>query len=395
MTELTKTAKQARKTVAWRVRPEEQRVLLIAGDMVAVAIALVGALYFWVNRPNEWLRVLNWEFIQHRPPVWFYLLPVAWLILLVELYDMHRSHRRGDTFKGVLLAAAIGLAIYLPVYFLSSDPEKLPRLAVVAFIVLAFVFTLVWRNIFISIFSLPRFMRRVLIVGAGRSGTTLLNIVDEIWPPPFYIVGLIDDDDEKKGTKLKSYSVLGGCEDLLGIVQSEAVSDLIFSISGEMSGRMFQAILEAQENGVEVTSMPIFYENTLGRVPIFHLDTDWILRSFVDQAHTSGFYEVFKRLIDILGGLVGSLATLLALPFISAAIVLDTGFPIFFLQNRLGKNGSTYSIIKFRTMRQDSEKDGTVRTTSQNDERITRAGMFLRRSHIDEMPQFFNVLKGE
>ena len=77
-----------------------------------------------------------------------------------------------------------------------------------------------------------------------------------------------------------------------------------------MSGKMFQAILDAAEQGVEVTTMPIFYEETLGRVPIFHLDSDWVLRSFVDQAHASGIYEVGKRVVDILGGLVGCLGLL-------------------------------------------------------------------------------------
>ena len=83
------------------------------------------------------------------------------------------------------------------------------------------------------------------------------------------------------------------------------------------------------------------------------------------------------------------------LPFISLAILIDTGLPVFFLQNRLGKNGKTYKIIKFRTMRQELETNGEVRVTTQNDDRITRVGLFLRRSHLDELPQFVNVLKGE
>jgi exopolysaccharide biosynthesis polyprenyl glycosylphosphotransferase len=393
MTEITKSAKQVRKSVAWRVRPGEQRVLLLVGDVIAVSIALFFALYFWAERGAEWLR-FGPEFLQVRPPFWFYLMPAAWLILLVELYDSRRALSRMDTLKGTSLAALIGLAIYLPVYFMTKG-VNLPRYGVVVFIFFAFVLTLIWRNIFIGIFSMPRFMRRVLIVGAGRSGTTLLRILDDLWPPPFYVVGLIDDDEEKIGAKLGNYTVLGGCSRLLHIVKEECVSDLIFSISGEMSGSMFQAILEAEEQGVEVTTMPVFYEETLGRVPIFHLDTDWILRSFVDQAHASGFYEIAKRLIDVFGGFVGSLGTLILLPFIALAIVLDSGFPIFFLQNRLGKNGKTYEIIKFRTMRQDSEHDGEVRTTTQNDDRITRVGVFLRKSHLDELPQFINVLKGE
>jgi exopolysaccharide biosynthesis polyprenyl glycosylphosphotransferase len=395
MTEITESAKQVRKaSVSWRIRPGEQRVLLLIGDVFVVTLAEVGALFLWAQ--TDWLQ-FSPEFvaqrITHAQP-WFYLLPIAWLIFLVELYDTRRSLNRRETFKGVVVAAVIFLAIYLPIFFFYKG-ENLPRIGFGAFVLLAFALTLIWRNIFIGIFSLPRFMRRVLIVGAGKAGTTLLRIVDDLWPPPFYIVGLIDDDEQKKGTKLGNYTVLAGCEKLIDVIRDECVSDLILAISGEMSGQMFQAILDAEERGVEVTTMPIFYEETLGRVPIFHLDTDWILRSFVDQAHASGFYEIAKRLIDLAGGLVGSIGMLILLPFIALSIVLDSGFPIFFVQNRLGKNGRTYKIIKFRTMRQDSEGDGEVRTTSQNDERITRVGVFLRKSHLDELPQFFNVLKGE
>ncbi len=395
MTDITKTAKQTRKkSVAWRVRPGEQRVLLLVGDLIAASLAELGALYVWGM--GDWFGFSTRFFtdrVSHTQP-WFFFLPIIWIIFMIELYDVHRSHSRADTDRGVFVSAGIALAVYLPIYFLSKG-DNLPRLGFGAFLLLATVLTLIWRNLFISLFSTPRFMRRVLIVGAGRSGTTLLRVLDDLWPPPFYVVGLIDDDEEKKGSRIGNYQVLGGCEHLLQIVEDEFVSDLIFAISGELNADMYQSILDAEEHGVEVTTMPIFYEETLGRVPIFHLDTDWILRSFIDQAHASGFYELFKRIVDILGGLAGTFILGLLLPVISLMILLDTGFPIFFTQKRLGKNGKTYPILKFRTMRRNSEGDGEVRVTTRDDDRITRTGTFLRRSHLDELPQFINVLKGE
>ena len=141
--------------------------------------------------------------------------------------------------------------------------------------------------------------------------------------------------------------------------------------------------------------MPVIYEELLGRVPIFILDIEWIVRTFVDQAHASTFFEMAKRLIDILGSLVGVLVMIPFLPIIALAIILDSGSPIFFLQHRLGKGGKIYKIYKFRTMTQDAEKDGLARVTVENDTRITRDGWFLRKTHLDEWPQFLNVLKGE
>ena len=106
-------------------------------------------------------------------------------------------------------------------------------------------------------------------------------------------------------------------------------------------------------------------------------------------------FESTKRLIDILGGFIGSLALLVFLPLISLAILLDDGFPVFYLQNRVGMNGHPYKMIKIRTMVKDAEKDGVARMTSNHDSRITKAGKLLRKSHLDELPQFLNILKGD
>ncbi len=88
----------------------------------------------------------------------------------------------------------------------------------------------------------------------------------------------------------------------LALIDVYHISDLVIAINGEIQGATFQSILDAQEKGVEVTRMPILYEEMTGRVPVHHLESDWIIRSFVDGLHVSGFYELTKRLLDILGG---------------------------------------------------------------------------------------------
>jgi lipopolysaccharide/colanic/teichoic acid biosynthesis glycosyltransferase len=154
-------------------------------------------------------------------------------------------------------------------------------------------------------------------------------------------------------------------------------------------------LLDAQEAGAEIVRMPKVYEELMGRVPILLLEANWILTSFVDELRVSGFYLLGKRLMDILGGLVGSAIMLLLLPFIALATLIDDGLPIFYAQTRLGRGGTTYRIIKFRTMRRDAEADGKPRWAREDDERATRVGRILRKTHIDELPQFLNVLRGE
>ena len=364
----------------------------MTGDLISGAIALFLTLYFWAGR-DDWLKGFSYKFLETRPPFWFFLLPMVWLVFLVELYEPKRANRKTDTISGILVAAAISSALYLALY-IASPNDSLPRYVIV-FILAATLLTLGWRMGYISIFTATNFMRRVLIVGAGKSGSRLAEVINSVNPLPFHVVGLIDDDPEKIGTKVCNYPVLGGNGCLLETIEKTEVSDLILSISGPVDNTMYNAILTAEENGVEVTTMPTVYEELMGRVPILLLEADWLIRSFVDQAHASAFYELAKRLIDIVGGFLGSIGFIISLPFIGAAIVIDTGFPILFTQNRLGKSGKTYRIIKFRTMRNDSEIDGKPRVTQEGDERITRIGWLLRKTHLDELPQFFNVVRGE
>jgi lipopolysaccharide/colanic/teichoic acid biosynthesis glycosyltransferase len=189
--------------------------------------------------------------------------------------------------------------------------------------------------------------------------------------------------------------VLAGCSQLLEIAGEQGITDILVAISGEMRGETFRILLDAQELGVEITRMGVAYEELLGRVPIRQLEADWILRSFVDQNRAGGFYEFGKRMLDILGGLIFGLFTLLVLPFVGLAILIESGRPIFYSQVRAGKGAQRYKIIKFRTMRQDAEADGIPQWASEDDERATRVGRILRRTHLDELPQFINVLKGE
>ena len=235
----------------------------------------------------------------------------------------------------------------------------------------------------------------MLIVGAGKGGHSLVDIYRRFTPPPFHLVGLIDDDLKKQGKNYHGFNVLGTSQKLMDIIEDYQISDIVVAINGEMKGETFQTILDTQERGIEVTRMPIMYEELTQRVPVEHLESDWVIRSFVDQVRVSGVYELFKRLMDILGGLVGVLIFAVIFPFVAIAILLESGLPIFYSQERLGKGGRLFKIYKFRSMRQNAEADGEAKFASENDPRVTRVGNFLRRTRLDEMPQFLSVMTGE
>jgi exopolysaccharide biosynthesis polyprenyl glycosylphosphotransferase len=373
-----------------RLRAPERRIVMFSGDLVVSILALVIALVLWSQ--SDFLN-FSWEFLGTRIPLWFYLLPLLWLFLNLDLYDVRRAHRRRDTLGGILISTGLSVLLYLLVFFL-SEPNSLPRRGVAIFIGAAALLMLIWRLIYISIFSQPAFLRRVLIVGAGKAGSRLAEVVAGLKPKPFLLVGLVDDDPDKLNLQIFGSPVLGNSTELEQIVAREQITDIVVAISGVMQPEMFSALLRCAEQSVDITTMPVMYEELLGRVPIFLLQSDWLLRTFLDQARSRGFYEPAKRLMDIAVSLIGMLGFLLTYPIIALAIFLETGTPILYCQERMGRNGKNYMMYKYRTMVKDAEKNG-IQVTVANDQRITRVGQVLRKSHLDELPQFFNVLLGQ
>jgi len=376
----------------WRLTSQERQFILFVGDLLSVAISLVIALYFWA-RGDQWLD-FNWQFLSERPPNWYFFLPVVWLLLLIELYDTRRASRRSDTIRGIAVTAAISTILYLLIFFI-SEPKSLPRRGVAVFIAAALFWTFLWRLAYIKIFTAPAFLRRVLTIGAGRAGSELIALIQNISPAPFSLIGFVDDDSEKIGKNIAGLPVLGGTNDLENIIHEQQITDLIFAISGDMNPTLNAAILAVEEIGIEVTTMPIVYEELFGRVPISLLADDWLLRNFLDRSHASSSYELLKRLFDLLGAILGLLVLIPLYPLIALAIIIDDGFPIVFRQTRIGEHGKQFQLLKFRSMTRDAEKDGVARFAVENDERVTRIGKFLRKSHLDELPQFINVIRGD
>lgn len=401
------------RTTPLRLRPSEYRAILFIGDLAMAITAVFAALYAW----KQYNLIVNVapriaELVDRGIPLskaelqvaalfpinvrfWFYLLPLVWMLLLTELYEPHIASSGRRTSRGIALAAFIGLALYSLVFIAKQEPSQLPRVGVGAFLVFAAVFTIIWRMIFIHLYKSTGQRRRVLLIGAGKAGQTLADLYHSQGTRSFNLIGYVDDDKHKLGKTICGLRVVGPSSHLLNLIDVYHISDLVIAINGEIQGATFQTILDAQEKGVEVTRMPILYEEMTGRVPVHHLESDWIIRSFVDGLHVSGFYELMKRLLDILGGLLGILLFATTFPFLALSVYLDSGFPIFYSQPRLGRGGYVFKIYKYRTMRQDAEADGEARTTMENDPRVTRVGNFLRKTRLDELPQFWNVLRGE
>jgi lipopolysaccharide/colanic/teichoic acid biosynthesis glycosyltransferase len=188
----------------------------------------------------------------------------------------------------------------------------------------------------------------------------------------------------------------------LQVVQADAVMDatqplprrgpIVVTDQALRDPKTCEALVGLSLSGVRVLRRRDYYERVLRRVMLEDLDESWFL--FDDPLRPRRMYEVAKALIDLVAGALGSLLAVLLLPLVWLLGQLEDGGPVFYRQERVGRYGRPLQICKFRTMRVDAERDGPV-WASLGDDRVTRVGRVLRATHLDELPQFFNVLRGE
>ncbi len=374
-------------------------MLLFLGDFAAALLAwfLATLLWWYLERAASPLPPAWWDFTLSRP-WWFFLLPLIWVVLLVDLYEDRRAASWEDTRKGLLGVLVVALMLYLALYFYLVSwrgARLLPRVSVAAFLLLAASLTALWRRLYIRVL-LPRFfVRRALIVGSGPQAHTLWHWLHQSVSHPFLVLGLVDDHPTS-GTNHRTDPLphLGTAQELPDLVVHLAVTDVLVALQGPIPGHLFQALLDVQAMGVEVSHMNAIYEELFQRVPIEQLDTTWMLRAFIDEARKTVYYEAAKRLLDILGALVGLTLLALMFPFIALWIYLESGRPILFVQERVGRHGERFRVRKFRTMLPDTRRE-RGRWASEDEDRITPFGRFLRKTHLDEFPQFWDVLRGK
>jgi len=380
----------------------ERRLILVIIDIVVLNS---GFLFSMAYRPDY---KLNWELVIDHP-VWFLLLNGLWFFwgYLFQIYDLEKACRFTTAFFPILSAGFLTLGTFILVPYLSPmlPPSRSPlfiTLLVPAGGLLA------GRAAALLVFGRAVFRQKVLIVGAGEAGRTICQAFLEHAQAIYEVVGFIDDDPEKFGNWMSfdhqgrgelqdqnsSFPVLGSSNQLLEIVAAKGVKMIVLSITHEVSGELYQVLTDSLQLGVEVVPMPLLHEQITGRVPVEHIGNHWSVAMPLEQLGTRLIWHAGKRIFDIFWSAIGLLLLGLLFPFIALAIKLDSAGPILYTQKRMGRHGNQYRVFKFRSMVEDAEKNQAVWATV-NDPRTTRVGRALRRTHIDEFPQFWNIFKGE
>lgn len=374
---------------------KERRLFLILIDLLLVNAAVIFAFAIWSYRgEKEFVALLSSQ------GQWFLLLSSVWLLFefLNGLYDLRVVVEFGATSRALVQTFVIVLFVYLAIFFALTDPglqPVLPRGIVLYQGIIAVALIALWRGVYIKLAPRAPFRSRALIVGAGHAGRTIAQTIQNEFQAHYDVVGFVDDDPSKRGQVIEGVAVLGEHTDLVRLSQQHHVNQVIWAVTRQVSDEMFRALLDVQELGIEVMPMQLLYEQITARVPVEYIGDSWYVALPLGHAGTSGVYPAAKRAFDFTFALIGTLVSGLFLPFIAFAMRLDSPGPIFYAQERVGQGGRIFRVHKIRTMVTDAERQGQAVWATKNDPRITRIGRVLRKLHLDETPQFWNILLGE
>jgi exopolysaccharide biosynthesis polyprenyl glycosylphosphotransferase len=230
--------------------------------------------------------------------------------------------------------------------------------------------------------------RRVLVVGAGDGGAELVQELSLGNTGSFEAVGLVDDDYEPE--QIAGVPVHGRISDLSDVVRSQR-PDIVVLAVGDSRPEAFERLLDVAGLGFKIVGLPEFHEHAFGRVPVRTLTPGWFMN--VLHLYQRPYTRVAKRAFDVGIAGVGLLLTGWLFPLL-AFLVSRTPGPVVFRQTRLGEGGRQFTIYKFRTMLVDAEASGAL-WAAEADPRVTRIGAFMRKTRLDELPQLWNVLRGD
>lgn len=314
--------------------------------------------------------------------IFFYML----FLYILDAYNMGSEDFR-DTCGRVLIACGLGIVSSATASY-AFDHWRFDRQTLLLLFSLSAFFCLGWRYFYYRNLELITHPLRVLLVGADRAGKVRKLLAEGL--PAASIVGYVGEPAPDGGPEKR----LGPSFMALEAARRTQATMIVLLPDAPLDADLAHELLQAKLHGVMVVDIRSFYEHVVQRLPLSQINDEWLLTSEGFSLNTRGSLRRLKRALDVL---LSILMLLLTLPvmFVAALIVrLESPGPVIYRQDRVGLREKEFTVYKFRSMRQDAEKNGAV-WAAHNDARVTRFGRVMRKTRIDELPQLWNVLKGD
>ncbi|MBW1695548.1 MAG: TIGR03013 family PEP-CTERM/XrtA system glycosyltransferase [Deltaproteobacteria bacterium] len=327
------------------------------------------------------------QFSQTR--VLIYICILILCSLAVELCLKKRSKQR-NFFLRLLTASLLALTALTVFNSLIDMPRQRETIYIYSILVVYFAFQWIWHFIFTTIKVLRQNKKRVLILGSGPQAKiigTLLNGHSN----GYRLVGYIKEPELMP--QVPHEHIVGAWDRLLSVIEEVKPHLLVICLKEKRGVLPLEDILESKFNGIEILDMVTFYQKITGKLLIEYTTPSWFI--FSDSFKISKFKTIAQQVLNKLLAAVGLLVMLPFLPLAALLIKLDSPGPVFYRQVRIGLRGTLFVLYKLRTMVEDAESSVGAQWAVEEDPRITRVGRFLRKMRLDEVPQLYNVLKGD
>jgi sugar transferase (PEP-CTERM system associated) len=309
-----------------------------------------------------------------------------------DFYDLTLVHSNRELVVRLLQAAGAASIVLAALYFLR------PALMIGngIFVSALFVFLVAilgWRLAFNQISGSMKLQERILFVGTGTTARMVARQILDQHDFAYRVIGFIDDDASRIGQRIVNPAIVGTPADIERLIAEHQIDRIVVGLSDRRGKLPVEELLRAKMAGIRVEDATTTYERVTGKLLIDDLRPSFLI--FSDGFRVSRITRLMKRSIDL--GL-SLLLAILAFPLIvvtALAVFLEGGGPILYRQERVGENGRTFTLSKFRSMRKDAEQGGKPIWAMDGDARITRIGRFIRKTRLDELPQLWNVVRGD
>jgi len=356
--------------------------ILYGGVMLAMYLRLgFSGSEFELNNKNGWMKIA--------------LASAVGLLILYfyDLYDYIVMTNRRELMLRLVQALGIAWAL-LAVLFYFVPQLLLGRGVSVISVPLVLGLLLGWRVFIHSLTGHPEIGEKILVVGTGKAALDTAEAVWERRDAGYRIVGFVSENGAKPREKLGRSEILGRAIDLEAVIRNEKVDRVVIAVRERRGAFPTEALLKMSLAGdISIEECTSFFERITGKVHVDMLRPSWLI--FAGRRRDSRIKVVFRELMHRTLALIGLVLSLPLAILTAILIKLESRGPVFYRQERVGKNGRVFDLIKFRSMKTDAEADGTPIWAATNDERATRIGKIIRVLRIDEIPQFWNIIKGE
>ncbi|MDQ1167473.1 sugar transferase [Flavobacterium sp. SORGH_AS_0622] len=313
---------------------------------------------------------------------------------IFEMYNLQTASNQFQILRSVILTSLTAVTVYLLTPVLSPELPK-QRVVIVIFYFTVLSSLLLWRFFYVYFLASHRFGQNVVLICDQNEVDELVLGLENV-DPHYKIIGFVNSDSSLNEVSDFHYVKEIKKEDLEAFVTQHDVSEIIIASqkTDGITADLYQQLLHLLENGNVIREYTQVYESKTQRIPVHYIGRDFYRFFPFSRSNNNRLYLLLIRIMEFFFSFIGLLFCVVFIPIIWFCNLLGNKGSLFYTQERVGKNGVVFKIYKFRTMTENSEVGGAV-FAAHNDKRVTPFGKFMRKSRIDELPQFINVLKGD